>query len=153
MVLLSSSTIFMTPMLKNYQRFSVAGWPTQTAAMDHVPHRCCGDVGSGGAGSGDVGSDGVGSGGASSAIRAVVAIALQTGWLSLEAENRLRRLMARPYAQEDFRAIVVLQRAAMEQRVIQESRQRLMLQMRQPPAESRAKATLDPKVDRCRAIA
>ncbi len=65
-------------------------------------------------------------------------IALQTGWLSLENENRLRQLMGQPYGREDFRAIVALQRAAMEQRVLQESRQRLMVQMHLRSMDSRA---------------
>ncbi|MGF1676056.1 MAG: hypothetical protein ACFCUV_20580 [Rivularia sp. (in: cyanobacteria)] len=57
-------------------------------------------------------------------IRDVVQQALATGYLSLEAENQLRQLLTTQYDCEDFNAFVVLQEAAMNGRVKQESRER-----------------------------
>ncbi len=57
-------------------------------------------------------------------IRDVVQQALATGYLSVEAENQLRRLLTTQYESEDFNAFVVLQEAAMNGRVKQESRER-----------------------------
>lgn len=57
-------------------------------------------------------------------IRDVVQQALATGYLSVEAENQLRRLLSTQYESEDFNAFVVLQDAAMNGRVKQESRER-----------------------------
>jgi flagellar biosynthesis protein FliP len=49
--------------------------------------------------------------------------ALRTGYLTLEAENKLRQLLSKKYGREDFRAFMRLQREAMEGRVKQESRE------------------------------
>ena len=57
-------------------------------------------------------------------IRDVVQQALTTGYLSVEAENQLRRLLTTRYDCEDFNAFVDLQEAAMNGRVKQESRER-----------------------------
>jgi hypothetical protein len=57
-------------------------------------------------------------------IRDVVQKALTTGYLSVEAENQLRKLLTTRYDWEDFSAFVVLQEAAMNGRVKQESRER-----------------------------
>jgi hypothetical protein len=57
-------------------------------------------------------------------IRDVVQKALTTGYLSVEAENQLRQLLTTRYDWEDFSAFVVLQEAAMNGRVKQESRER-----------------------------
>lgn len=57
-------------------------------------------------------------------IRDVVQQALATGYLSVEAENQLRKLLSTRYDGEDFNAFVVLQEAAMNGRVKQESRER-----------------------------
>ena len=57
-------------------------------------------------------------------IRDVVQQALATGYLSVEAENQLRKLLSTRYDWEDFNAFVVLQEAAMNGRVKQESRER-----------------------------
>ena len=46
-------------------------------------------------------------------IRDVVQQALVTGYLSVEAENQLRKLLSTQYDWEDFNAFVVLQEAAM----------------------------------------
>lgn len=55
-------------------------------------------------------------------IRDVVQQALATGVLTVEAENLLRQLLSMKYEQEDFRAFMTLQRAAMAGSVKQESR-------------------------------
>ena len=52
----------------------------------------------------------------------VVAQVLQSGVLSIEAEERLRSLMAGKYDREDFQAFMRLQAAAMAGEVRQESR-------------------------------
>ncbi|NJN08602.1 MAG: hypothetical protein HC836_38070 [Richelia sp. RM2_1_2] len=57
-------------------------------------------------------------------IRDVVQQALVTGYLSVEAENQLRQLLTTQYDCEDFNAFVVLQEAAMNGKVKQESRER-----------------------------
>ncbi|MBF2017161.1 MAG: hypothetical protein IGS23_18560 [Rivularia sp. T60_A2020_040] len=57
-------------------------------------------------------------------IRDVVQQALATGYLSVEAENQLRQLLTAQYDCEDFNAFVVLQEAAMNGKVKQESRER-----------------------------
>lgn len=57
-------------------------------------------------------------------IRDVVQQALATGYLTVEAENKLRQLLAVPYDKEDFNAFMILQKAAMMGRVKQESRER-----------------------------
>ncbi|KAM3090164.1 hypothetical protein ACKFKG_30425 [Phormidesmis sp. 146-35] len=55
-------------------------------------------------------------------IREVVQQALNTGLLTIEAENQLRQLLMTKYDREDFRAFMVLQNAAMSGCVKQESR-------------------------------
>jgi hypothetical protein len=55
-------------------------------------------------------------------IREVVQQALVTGILTIEAENQLRQLLSKKYDQEDFRAFMTLQNAAMSGSVKQESR-------------------------------
>ncbi len=58
-------------------------------------------------------------------IRDVVQNALLTGFLTVEAENQLRQLLATRYDLEDFNAFMDLQEAAMSGKVRQESRERL----------------------------
>jgi len=58
-------------------------------------------------------------------IREIAQQALTTGYLTLEAENQLRQLLARKYEWEDFKAFIRLQQEAMEGRVRQESRELL----------------------------
>jgi hypothetical protein len=55
-------------------------------------------------------------------IRDVVAQALTTGLLTLEAENQLRVLLSNKYGYEDWQAFMSLQSAAMVGQVQQESR-------------------------------
>ncbi len=55
-------------------------------------------------------------------IREVVSQALDRGFLSIEAENVLRQLLAHKYEQEDLHAFMLLQHAAMVGQVQQESR-------------------------------
>lgn len=62
---------------------------------------------------------------AMSQIREIVQQALTTGYLTVEAEDRLRQLLSRKYDWEDFRAFIRLQQEAMEGRVRQESRELL----------------------------
>jgi hypothetical protein len=57
-------------------------------------------------------------------IRDIVQQALAIGYLSVEAENKLRKLLSQPYDYEDFSAFMILQKAAMMGRVKQESRER-----------------------------
>lgn len=59
----------------------------------------------------------------SSRIVDLVQQALNTGFLSLEAENSLRRLLSAPYNQADLKAFMQLQEAAASGRVKQESRE------------------------------
>jgi hypothetical protein len=56
-------------------------------------------------------------------IREIVQQALTTGYLTLEAENRLRSLLKTKYDVEDFKAFMKLQAAAFEGAVKQESRE------------------------------
>jgi hypothetical protein len=49
---------------------------------------------------------------------------LTKGYLTVEAENKLRCLMASRYGLEDFNAFMTLQEAAMMGKVRQESRER-----------------------------
>lgn len=58
-------------------------------------------------------------------IREVVRHALDTGYLTIEAEEKLRLLLKSKYGQEDFEAFVALQQAAMLGQVKQESRELL----------------------------
>jgi hypothetical protein len=55
-------------------------------------------------------------------IRDVVQQALISGYLTLEAEAQLRRLLRSKYDVEDFNAFMQLQQAAMAGFVIQQSR-------------------------------
>jgi hypothetical protein len=56
-------------------------------------------------------------------IREIVCQALSSGFLTCEAENQLRYLLQHTkYEQEDLQAFMLLQRAAMAGRVVQESR-------------------------------
>ena len=55
-------------------------------------------------------------------IREVVQQALVTGFLTIEAEDQLRQLLSNKYDQEDLRAFMCLQTAAMTGSVKQESR-------------------------------
>jgi hypothetical protein len=55
-------------------------------------------------------------------IRDVVQQAFNTGWLTVEAEDQLRTLLSRKYGQDDLRAFMSLQTAAMRGMVQQESR-------------------------------
>lgn len=60
-------------------------------------------------------------------IRDVVQQAMNSGYLTLEAENELRQLLRRKYDIEDFNAFLALQHAAMSGMVKQESRELLNL--------------------------
>jgi hypothetical protein len=57
-------------------------------------------------------------------IREVVQQVLQTGYLTIEAENQLRQLLSGKYDAEDLNAFLTLQLAATEGHVKQESRER-----------------------------
>jgi hypothetical protein len=61
-----------------------------------------------------------------SLIREIVQQTLITGYLTVEAENQLRQLLAKKYDWEDFKAFIRLQQEAMEGRVKQESRELLL---------------------------
>lgn len=56
-------------------------------------------------------------------IREVVQEAIEIGYLTMEAEEQLRRLLTKKYDREDLIAFMRLQQAAMEGRVKQESRE------------------------------
>lgn len=56
-------------------------------------------------------------------IREVVREALENGYLTVEAEERLRHLLTIKYDREDMIAFMRLQQAAMSGRVKQESRE------------------------------
>ncbi|HBB35520.1 MAG TPA: hypothetical protein DDZ80_16880 [Cyanobacteria bacterium UBA8803] len=58
-------------------------------------------------------------------IRKIAQEAQMTGYLTINAENQLRQLLAKQYDREDFKAFMTLQLAAMEGRVKQESRELL----------------------------
>lgn len=58
-------------------------------------------------------------------IRDLAQQALQTGYLTMAAEEQLRQLLSRRYGLEDFNAFMLLQQAAMQGQVKQESRERL----------------------------
>jgi hypothetical protein len=55
-------------------------------------------------------------------IRELAQQALTTGFLSIEAENQLRQLLASKYDRDDLTAFMQLQAAAMTGQVCQESR-------------------------------
>lgn len=56
-------------------------------------------------------------------IREIVSQALKTGYLTIEAEERLRIMLKSKYELEDLEAFISLQREAMLGRVKQESRE------------------------------
>jgi len=58
-------------------------------------------------------------------ISQLVEQALATGYLTIEAEERLRKMLRKKYGQEDFEAFMKLQQEAMAGRVRQESRELL----------------------------
>ncbi len=58
-------------------------------------------------------------------IREVVDLAIATGYLTLEAEEKLRKMLQNKYEPEDLEAFIFLQQAAMIGMVIQESRELL----------------------------
>lgn len=58
-------------------------------------------------------------------IRDLALQAIKTGYLSLEAEEKLRSLLSNHYGHEDFLAFMRLQEAAMHGKVRQESREKL----------------------------
>lgn len=64
-------------------------------------------------------------------IGEIVRHALRSRYLSLEAENQLRRLLARGCNLEEIRAFVQLQAAVVDGLVTQESRERLAKQAAQ----------------------
>ena len=65
-------------------------------------------------------------------IREVVKQALKTGYLTLEAEENLRKMLKNKYDLEDFEAFIDLQQAAMVGMVRQESRELLSLKKNSP---------------------
>ncbi len=56
-------------------------------------------------------------------IESLVKQALDSGYLSLEAEDALRSMLRQKYSEEAFEAFVTLQRAAMTGQVKQQSRE------------------------------
>ena len=56
-------------------------------------------------------------------IRDLVQQALASGYLTIEAENQLRKLLRNKYDMEDLNAFLILQQAAMSGSVKQESRE------------------------------
>ena len=65
-------------------------------------------------------------------IREVAKQALKTGYLTLEAEENLRRMLKSKYDLEDFEAFIDLQQAAMLGMVKQESRELLAIKRNTP---------------------
>ena len=59
-------------------------------------------------------------------IRELVSQALNTGYLTIEAEEKLRIMLKDKYELEDFEAFINLQKAAMLGLVRQESRELLL---------------------------
>lgn len=57
-------------------------------------------------------------------IRNLVQQALSTGYLTIEAEEQLRKMLATKYDREDLKAFMALQQAAMAGKVKQQSRER-----------------------------
>ncbi len=58
-------------------------------------------------------------------IRNLVQQALSTGYLTIEAEEQLRQMLAKKYDREDLKAFMTLQKAAMTGQVKQQSRELL----------------------------
>ncbi len=71
-------------------------------------------------------------------IREIAQQALTTGYLTLEAEDKLRQLLSTKYDREDFRAFIRLQQEVMEGRVMQESRELLDSRQLSGAEESRS---------------
>ena len=65
-------------------------------------------------------------------IREVVKQALKTGYLTLEAEENLRKMLKNKYDLEDLEAFIDLQQATMVGMVKQESRELLALKRNSP---------------------
>lgn len=61
-------------------------------------------------------------------IREVVKQALKTGYLTIEAEEKLRKMLRNKYDLEDLEAFIKLQQATMVGMVKQESRESLAAQ-------------------------
>ncbi len=62
-------------------------------------------------------------------IRDLVQQVLKTGYLTLETENQLRNLLKNKYDDEDLKAFMTLQEAAMNGFVEQESREEYRLKV------------------------
>jgi flagellar biosynthesis protein FliP len=58
-------------------------------------------------------------------IRDLVQKAISTGYLTVEAEEQLRQMLAKKYDREDLKAFMTLQQAAMAGIVRQQSRELL----------------------------
>jgi hypothetical protein len=58
-------------------------------------------------------------------IRDLVQQAIEQGYLTIEAEEKLRVMLRKKYDLEDFEAFITLQQAAMTGRVKQQSRELL----------------------------
>lgn len=58
-------------------------------------------------------------------IRDLVQKAISTGYLTVEAEEQLRQMLAKKYDREDLKAFMTLQQEAMEGIVRQQSRELL----------------------------
>jgi hypothetical protein len=58
-------------------------------------------------------------------IRDLAQRAISTGYLTVEAEEQLRQMLAKKYDIEDFKAFMSLQQAAMSGEVKQQSRELL----------------------------
>lgn len=56
-------------------------------------------------------------------LQEVVKHAIETGYLSMEAEESLRRLLGKQCSEEDLEAFIALQDAAMTGKVRQQSRE------------------------------
>ena len=59
-------------------------------------------------------------------IREIAEQAIETGCLSLDAEEKLRLMLRTKYSQEDFEAFIMLQQAVMVGQVKQESRELIL---------------------------
>lgn len=59
-------------------------------------------------------------------IRHLVQEAISTGYLTIEAEEQLRQMLTKKYDQEDMKAFMSLQLAAMGGKVKQQSRELLV---------------------------
>ncbi|MFW6296704.1 MAG: hypothetical protein ACOC04_05890 [Halothece sp.] len=58
-------------------------------------------------------------------ISQLVEEAIHSGYLTIEAEDKLRQLLRQKYSQADFEAFMLLQQAAMSGKVKQQSRELL----------------------------